>query len=185
MCTPKRGLSVKAKLKLKNSKKPKKKVKPLKPDLAPNKEAQSGELLDPEQPLFYYGPPPALKALYKTNTGFDVTFHPVDLLLQLQNGHSPDEIAASWGISSNTLTQWCDMYPELAEAKACGATAFSAYWKRALRMSAFGQLKTVKENSLFKILDNQVGFASDGGGHEFADIQGADLTFVDANGDEI
>ena len=185
MCTPKRGLSVKAKLKLKNTKAKKKTVKALKPLPEERKDAQSGELLDPEQPLFYYGPPPAFKALYKVNNGYDLDFHPKDLLLQLQSGHSPDEIAASWGISSNTLTQWCDAYAELAEAKACGATAFSGYWKRALRMSAFGQLKTVKENSLFKILDNQVGFGNDGGGHEFADTQGADLTFVDANGDEI
>ena len=180
---------MKAKSQSKNTKAKKKTVKktakPLKIEHEQKPEVQSGELLDPEQPLFYYGPPPALKALYKTNTGYDATFHPQDLLLQLQSGHSPDEIAASWGISSNTLTQWCDMYAELGEAKACGATAFSGYWKRALRMSAFGQLKTVKENSLFKILDNQVGFGSDGGGHEFADIQGADLTFVDANGDPL
>lgn len=178
-------MKVKHKSKLSKAK-PKKKViaKPLKLEKVVNPEAQSGELLDPEQPLFYYGAPPALKALYKTNTGFDASFHPIDFLLQLQNGHSPDEIAASWGISAHTIGVWCDMYPEMAEAKSVGATAFSAYWKRALRLSAFGQLKSVKENSLFKILDNQVGFSGEGGGHEFADTQGAELTFVDGEGKE-
>jgi hypothetical protein len=179
---------MKAKSRLKNTKaKPKKKVapEPLKPHVNKRTDAQSGELLDPEQPLFYFGPPPALKALYKTNKGYDSAFHAPDMLMQLQNGHSPDEIAASWGISASTLTQWVEAYPELAEAKAVGATAFSAYWKRALRLTAFGQLKTVKENSLFKILDNQVGFNNNGGGHEFADTQGATLTFIDGDGKEL
>lgn len=178
---------MKAKLKSKNLKtKPKVRTKPEKPlkIKAKANDSGAGNLVDPEQELYYYGSPPPFKALYKTNSGFDVTFHPQDMLIQLSNGHSPAEIAASWGISAHKLNQWYEMYPELAEAKAIGATAYDAFWKRALRLSAFGQLKTVKENSLFKILDNQVGFNDQGGGHEFADVQGAELTFVDGEGKE-
>lgn len=159
------------------SKKPKK-SKSTKPE-----ENQSGELIDPHQELFYYGPPPVMKGLYRTNNGYSKDFHPQDLLIQLNNGVSPDEVACSWGISKAMLETWVQNHAELSEAYKVGATAYVAYWKRTLRLGAFGH-KHVREKFLFKILDNQVGFNDTLGGHEFADSQGADMVFVDEDGKE-
>ena len=159
--------------------------KPLKAKAKPAKK-ESGNVLDKKQDgLFFYGAPPAIKALYKTNKGYDSKFHPVDFLLQLQEGKDPDQVAASWGISGGTLDSWVETHPEMSEARKVGATAYAAYWKYALRLSAFGQLRTVNEKSLFKILDNQVGFNDANGGHEFADTVGADVSFIDGDGKEI
>jgi hypothetical protein len=154
------------------TKKTLKKKKPQKP------KAQSGELLNKDQELIYQGVCPAVKVLYAANTGFDKTFHPENLLEQLRNGITPSEVATSWGISLGRFNEWLEIHPELAEARAVGATAWEAFYKRALRLSAFNMLK-VRENSLFKILDNQVGFTNEGGGHEFSDVSGAELVFVD------
>jgi len=159
-------------------------TKAKKPTPKDKNKKQSGELVDPKQELFFYGPPPAIKALTLSNSGFDKDFHPLDMLAQLRQGNSPDEIAANWGISSTKLAEWVEAHPELAEARVVGATAYAAYWKRALKLSAFGQLLKVRENSLFKILDNQVGFSNHGGGHEFADVQNDELVFIDGDGKE-
>lgn len=161
-----------------------KSTKAKKPASKAKKEKQSGELVEPKQELFYYGPPPAIKALELSNSGYDKDFHPRDMLAQLRQGAHPDEIAASWGIKSSTLLEWVEAYAELAEARAVGATAYNAYWFRALKLSAFGQLVKVRENSLFKVLDNQVGFDNHGGGHAFADVQNDELVFIDENGKE-
>lgn len=148
---------------------------------APKKKQPKAEiegLEEPEQPLFYYGPPPAIKALYK-KLEFDKDFHPQDLLKHMQEGSSRSEICAAWGITYSKFNEWLDTYPELAEAYAVGKPAFDAFFKRSLRMSAFGQLKTVKENSLFFMLKNMAGFDEGGGQHEFGDGVGAELEFVD------
>lgn len=135
-------------------------------------------LLEAEQPLFYYGPPPAIRQLYK-GEGYDKDFHPQDLLKHMQEGSSRSEICAAWGITYSKLNEWLEAFPEMAEAYAVGKPAFDAYYKRALRHSAFGLTKTVRENSLFFMLKNQAGFADEGGGHEFGDGQSAEVEFVD------
>lgn len=142
---------------------------------------KSGKLLGSPEELFYYGAPPAIKASYR-DTNYDKDVHPLAYLDKLRNGHSPDYIAASFGISVHTLNQWCQDFAEMSEARKVGATAYSAYYKEALRLAAFGKLKTLKENCLFKILDNQLGFGQDGGGHEFADTQGSEVVFIDGEG---
>lgn len=159
--------------------------KSAKPKAKPAAKKGSGELIDKKQELFFYGPPPAIKVLYRTNKGYDKDFHPQDYLIQVSDGKDPDQVAASWGISASMLDSWVENYPEMGEARKVAATAYAAYWKQALRLSAFGQLVKVRENSLFKILDNQVGFGQDGGGHEFADTVGSDVSFVDSEGKDI
>lgn len=145
---------------------------------AAKKEPEIEGLEDAEQPLFYYGPPPAIKTLYK-KLEFDVDFHPFDLLKHMQEGSSRSEICAAWGITYSKLNEWLDDHPELAEAYAVGKPSYDAYYKRALRHSAFGQMKGVRENSLFFMLKNIAGFDEGGGQHEFGDGQGAELEFVD------
>ena len=132
----------------------------------------------PEQPLFYYGPPPAIKALYK-KLEFDKEFHPEDLMKHMSEGSTRSEVCAAWGITYTKFNEWLDQYPELAEAYAVGKPAYDAYYKRSLRLSAFGQLKTVREGSLFFMLKNVAGFDEGGGSHEFNDGTGAELEFVD------
>lgn len=165
-----------ASTKPKPASKPKKKPSPQK-----NKEPEGLET--PEQPLFFYGPPPAIKTLYK-KLEFDKDFHPQDMLKHMQEGSSRSEICAAWGITYSKFNDWLDSHPELADAYAMGKPAFDAFYKRTLRLSAFGQLKTVKENSLFFMLKNVAGFDDQGGQHEFADGMEADLEFVD-NDDEL
>lgn len=135
-------------------------------------------LAEPEQPLFYYGPPPAIKALYK-KLNYDKNFHPADLLKHMQEGSSRSEICAAWGITYSTLNNWIEEFAELAEAYNMGKPAYDAYYKRALRHSAFGVAKSVREGSLFFMLKNMAGFDEGGGGHEFADGAGAEVEFVD------
>lgn len=145
------------------------------------KEEKKGEipgLETPEQPLFYYGPPPAIRALYK-KLEYDKDFHPEDLLKHMQEGSTRSEICAAWGITYSKFNEWLEMYPELAEAYSVGKPAYDAYYKRSLRLSAFGQLKTVREGSLFFMLKNVAGFDEGGGSHEFNDGMGAELEFVD------
>lgn len=152
---------------------PKKKTK-----VEEKKKVEVEGLAEPEQPLFYYGPPPAIKALYK-KLEFDSKFHPEDLLKHMQEGSSRSEICAAWGITYSKLNEWLDEHAELAEAFAMGKPSFDAYYKRAVRLSAFGQLKSVRENSLFFMLKNMAGFDEGGGQHEFGDGQTAELEFVD------
>jgi len=135
-------------------------------------------LVEPEQPLFYYGPPPAIRALYK-KLEFDKDFHPEDLLKHMQEGSSRSEICAAWGITYSKFNEWIDMYPEMSEAYSMGKPSFDAFYKKALRLSAFGQLKLVREGSLFFMLKNIAGFDEGGGSHEFSDGVGAELEFVD------
>lgn len=135
-------------------------------------------LAEADQPLFYYGPPPAIKATYK-KLEYDSDFHPQDLVMHMQQGSSRSEICAAWGITYSMFNDWLDQYPELGMAFATGRPAFDAYYKRALRHAAFGQMKGVNEKSLFFMLKNQAGFTEDGGDHEYADGQNADIEFVD------
>lgn len=136
-------------------------------------------LAEPEQPLFYYGPPPAIRALYK-KLEYDREFHPEDLLKHMQEGSSRSEVCAAWGITYSKFNDWLDCHAELAEAYAMGKPAFDAYYKKALRLSSFGQLKTVREGSLFFMLKNIAGYDEGGGSHEYGDGQGAELEFVDS-----
>lgn len=131
-----------------------------------------------EQPLFFFGPPPAIKQLYKS-TEYDKEFHPFDLLEHMRNGKTRSEIVAAWGITYTKFNMWLDSFPELAEAYAVGKPAFDAYHKAALRHVAFGQMPKAKEYSLHFMLKNFAGFDDTGGGHEFADNQMAELEFVD------
>lgn len=156
--------------KLKSKIKPKPKVKPK------AKKAESGEIINQEQEVIYQGVCPAVRALY-VQSGYDKDFHPKNFLDQLRNGHTPSEIAASWGISLGQLNEWFELYAELAQARTVGATAFEAFYKKALRLSAFKQLN-VREDSLFKILQTQVGVGSETN-HEFSDQSGAELIFID------
>lgn len=142
------------------------------------KEPEIEGLAKAEQPLFYYGPPPAIRQLYK-GEGFDRDFHPHDLLKHMQEGSTRSEICAAWGITYSKFNEWIDAYPEMAEAYAVGKPAFDAFYKRALRFSAFGQLQKVREPSLFFMLKNQAGFIEDGGDHEFSDGAQAEVEFVD------
>jgi len=135
-------------------------------------------LLGANQPLFYYGPPPAIKAIYK-NSIYDSAFHPMNLIEQMSAGHTRSEIVASWGITYSAFNNWLESYADLAEAYAVGKPAFDAYHKQALRHSAFGQSKNVRENSLFFLLKNVAGFDENSGGHEYRDGAVAEVEFVD------
>lgn len=130
------------------------------------------------QPLFFFGPPPAIKQTYKSS-GFDKEFHPEDLLAHMREGHTRSEIIAAWGITYSMFNDWLDSYPELAQAYSIGKPAFDAYHKRALRFVAYGMMPKAKEYSLHFLLKNQAGFVDEGGGHEFGDSQEAELEFVD------
>lgn len=143
-------------------------------------ENELDDLIGKEQPIFYYGPPPAIKQMYK-NSGYDKNFHPADMLEHMRNGASRSEIVAAWGITYSLFNEWLDSKPELANAYAIGRPAFDAFHKRAVRLSAYGQLTRVRENSLFFMLKNIAGFEEGGGGHEYADGQNAELEFVDDN----
>jgi len=170
------------KLEKKNSK-PKTKRKPRKDKKrleTSQLENELDDLIGKEQPLFFYGPPPAIKQL-ENKSGYDKSFHPQDLLAHMREGHTRSEIVAAWGITYTTFNDWIDSKPELAAAYAIGRPAFDAYNKRALRYSAFGQLTRVRENSLFFMLKNIAGFEDHGGGHEYGDGQMAELEFVDPN----
>ena len=156
------------------------KTKKQKPEVKTKPEVELEGLATPEQPLMFYGPPPAIKQLYK-KSGFDKNFHPFDMLAHMCEGHSRSEIVASWGITYSKFNEWLEAYPELAEAYSVGKPAFDAYHKRALRYSAFGQLTKVREASLFFMLKNQAGMHEDGNGSEFSDGAGAELEFVDEN----
>jgi hypothetical protein len=145
---------------------------------ATKKKPEIEGLAEAEQPLFYYGPPPAIKTLYK-KLEFDSKFHPQDLLKHMQEGSSRSEICAAWGVTYSKFNEWLDEHPELAEAYAVGKPSFDAYYKRALRHSAFGQMKSVREGSLFFMLKNLAGFDEGGGQHEFGDGEKAELEFVD------
>lgn len=158
---------------------PKKKIVTKKTKVVePKKPVEIEGLAEPEQPLFYYGPPPAIKALYK-KLEFDKDFHPMDLMKHMGEGSSRSEICAAWGITYSKFNEWLDEHPELAEAYAVGKPSYDAYYKRALRLSAFGQLKLVREGSLFFMLKNVAGFDEGGGSHEYGDGQGAELEFVE------
>jgi len=146
--------------------------------LVETKEPEIDGLLTAEQPLFYFGPPPAIRALYQKST-FDVAFHPQDLIARMCEGQTRSEICGAWGITYSRLNEWLDKFPEFASAYAVAKPAYDAYYKRALRHSAFGQAKGVREGSLFFLLKNQVGFTEGGGDHEFADSSNAELEFVD------
>ncbi len=144
-------------------------------------EKEDGEidgLVGREQPLFFFGPPPAIKQLY-TGTDYDKDFHPQDLLAHMRNGKTRSEIIAGWGITYSKFNSWLDQHPELAEAYAVGKPAFDAYHKAALRHVAFGQMPKAKEYSVHFMLKNFAGFDDSGGGHEYADSQQAELEFVD------
>lgn len=146
------------------------------------KEDEDGELdgLDGrEQPLFFFGPPPAIKTLYKTNTDFDKDFHPADLLEHMRNGKTRSEIVAAWGITYEKFNNWIDSYPEMAEAYAVGIPAFNAYYKATLRYVSFGQMPKANAFSLHFMLKNFAGFDETGGAHEYADGQSATVDFVD------
>lgn len=142
------------------------------------KKVEIDGLAEAEQPLFYYGPPPAIKATYK-KLEFDKDFHPLDLLKHMQEGSTRSEICAAWGITYSKFNEWLDEHAELAEAYAVGKPAFDAYYKRALRHSAFKQAASVRENSLFFMLKNIAGYDDQGGQHEFGDGETAELEFVD------
>lgn len=158
---------------------PKKKIVTKKTKVVePKKPVEIEGLAKPEQPLFYYGPPPAIKALYK-KLEFDKDFHPMDLMKHMGEGSSRSEICAAWGITYSKFNEWLDEHPELAEAYAVGKPSYDAYYKRALRLSAFGQLRLVREGSLFFMLKNVAGFDGGGGSHEYGDGQGAELEFVE------
>lgn len=140
-----------------------------------NKEPE--DLDEAEQKLFYYGPPPALMPLY-TNSGFDKKVHPESLLLMMREGKTRSEVCAAWSITYTMFNDWLTQYPELAEAFVVGKPAFDAYYKKALRDSAFGLSKGVREGSLFFYIKNVAGFDDQGGGHEYGDSTNAELDIV-------
>lgn len=145
------------------------------------KKEEDGELegLDGrEQPLFFFGPPPAIKVLY-TGTDYDKEFHPADLLAHMREGKTRSEIVAAWGITYEKFNNWIDTFPEMSEAYAVGIPAFNAYYKATLRHVSFGQMPKAKEYSLHFMLKNFAGFDDSGGAHEFADGQSASVEFVD------
>lgn len=147
----------------------------------PQEKKEPEDLAAAEQPLFFYGPPPALLPLY-TNSGFDKSIHPESLLKMMRLGCTRSEVCASWGITYGTFNDWLEQYPELAEAFVIGKPAFDAYYKVALRASAFGQAKTIREGSLFFYLKNVAGFDDAGGSHEFSDSTNAELDIVGEDG---
>lgn len=144
-------------------------------------EKEDGEidgLLGKEQPLFFFGPPPAIAQIYK-NTDYDKDFHPHDLLSHMRNGRTRSEIIAAWGITYSKFTEWIESFPEMAEALAVGVPAYDAYHKSTLRYVAFGMMPKAKEYSLHFMLKNFAGFDDSNGSHEFEDGQESDLEFVD------
>lgn len=140
-----------------------------------NKEPE--DLDGAEQKLFFYGPPPALIPLYLDST-FDKNKHPQNLLDSMRLGLTRSEVCAAWGITYSKFNEWLEQYPELAEAFVIGKPAFDAYYKVALRASAFGLAKGVREGSLFFYLKNVAGFDDAGGSHEFSDSTNAELDIV-------
>lgn len=135
-------------------------------------------LIGKEQPLFFFGPPPAIAVTYK-GTGYDKEFHPADLIEHMRNGKTRSEIVACWGIKYTTFNEWIEAYPELAEAYAIGIPAFEAYYKATLRYVSFGMMPKANAFSLHFMLKNLAGFDENGGSHEFAEAQNAELEFVD------
>ena len=131
-----------------------------------------------EQPLLYYGPPPAIKALYK-KSGFDKDFHPDDLLKHMGEGSTRSEICAAWGITYQMFNDWIDTYPELSNAFAVGKPMFDAYYKRALKFMAFGMMPKARDYSFHFLIKNVAGFNDGGGDHDFSDGSNATLEFVD------
>lgn len=129
------------------------------------------------QPLFYYGPTPAIKLLYTGSKGYDPKFHPRDLLEHMANGKSRSEVCAAWGITYSMFNEWLETHRELSDAYAVGKPAYDGYYKKALRDTAFGAAKGVRENSMFFMLKNVAGFSDNDGGHDYADAQGAELDF--------
>lgn len=113
-------------------------------------------------------------------SGYDKDFHPADLCEHLRNGKSRSEIVAHWGISYATFNAWLEAYPELAHAYEVGKPAFDAYYKKALRDTAFGVAKGVREYSLFFMLKTAVGLDDGTPESEHGSIGGGeDLEFID------
>lgn len=102
----------------------------------------------------------------------------MDLLYHMRDGATRSEIVAAWGITYTKFNDWLEKYAELAEAFAVGKPAFEAFWKRALRYSAFNQIAKVREESLFMIMKNSVGLSKEGGTHEYGEGEGAELDFI-------
>jgi len=162
----------------KSTPKGKKSLKAKKPEKI-SEEAELPGLDGKEQPLYYYGPPPAIRQLYDAPSGYDKDFHPEDLLKQMREGKTKSEIVASWGITYSDFEDWIDKKPELSQAYAVGMPAFEAYYKSTLRFVAFGQMPKAKDISLQFMLKNFAGFDDSGGGHEFPDAQKTVLEFYD------
>lgn len=135
-------------------------------------------LIGKEQPLFFFGPPPAIKAIYG-KCEFDKDFHPQDMLEHMRNGKTRSEIVAAWGITYTKFNDWITAHPELAEAYSIGIPAFEAYYKSTLRYVSFGMMPKANSFSLHFMLKNLAGFDENGGAHEFAEAQNAELEFVD------
>ena len=87
---------------------------------------------------------------------------------------------ASWGISYSTFNDWLEAYAELANAYEIGKPAFDAYYKKALRDTAFGVAKGVREYSLFFMLKTAVGLDDGAPDNEHGSIGGGtDVDFID------
>lgn len=132
-----------------------------------------------EQPLYYYGLPPIIR-LAERKSGFDPKFHPDDLVQRLREGQSRSEIVATWGISYATFNDWLEAYPELSHAYEVGKPAFDAYYKKALRDTAFGVAKGVREYSLFFMLKTAVGLDDGAPDNDHGAVGGGtDVEFID------
>jgi hypothetical protein len=150
-------------------------------DSSAREDKEDGEidgLLGKNQPLFFFGPPPAIAQIYK-HTDYDKDFHPRDLLSHMRNGKTRSEIVAAWGITYSKFTEWIESFPEMAEALSVGVPAYDAYHKSTLRYVAFGMMPKAKEHSLHFMLKNFAGFDDSNGSHEFEDGQESELEFVD------
>lgn len=57
---------------------------------------------------------------------YDPEYHPHSLIERMSNGETNVQVAASWGISENTLYVWRREHEELEEAYQTGLTAYEA-----------------------------------------------------------
>lgn len=71
---------------------------------------------------------------------YDPKFHPAQFVLFCQQGKTPSEICAQWGMSSRKLQQWIVNCETFKEAFRIGREAFFAYYDDMAKKMMTGQM---------------------------------------------
>ena len=108
----------------------------------------------------------------QNRTTYDPTFHPGDFVKHCQEGASRAEVAASWGISKNTLSNWCEQHEDMRKAYEIGMAAQQAWLMRKIR----NNLDNRGANSVLLIFSakNLLGWG-DEAKTDFEDVQDVEL----------